>query len=414
MFMFHNIPKVPFPTMPQIINDRPLIYADNAASTRISENVLRTMITVLRDEYGNPSSVYGLGQQAKKRIEEARQQVADAIGAVSGEIYFTSGGTESDNWAIKGAAITQRKKGKPHIVSTAFEHHAVLNSLESLKSHGFEITLLDIPPNGVLQPEQLTESLRDDTGFVSVMFANNEIGTIQPVAELSAICRSRGILFHTDAVQAIGNIPVDVRQLDIDLLSISGHKIHAAKGVGALYIRKGIEIAGFMDGGVQERSRRAGTESTAAIAGFGAAIQEAVANLSQRTAYLFELREHFIEGVFRIGCCRLNGDRDKRLSGNANISFENVEGESLVLILDMRGICCSTGSACSSGSLDASHVLLAIGLPIELARGSLRFTFSEDNTIADIDYIIAELEIALKKLWGMSPIACQNFDKKLL
>ncbi|MDR0703945.1 MAG: cysteine desulfurase [Planctomycetaceae bacterium] len=398
--------------MLNISDARPFIYADNAATTRISENVLRTMITVLRDEYGNPSSVYGLGRRAKKRVEESRQQVADAIGAVSGEIYFTSGGTESDNWAIKGSAITQRKKGKPHIVSTAFEHHAVLNSLASLKNQGFEVTLLDIPPNGILQTEQLQESLRDNTGLASVVFANNEIGTIQPVAELAAICRSRGILFHTDAVQAMGNIPVNVRQLDVDLLSISGHKIHAAKGVGALYIRKGVEIAGLMDGGAQERFRRAGTENTAAIAGFGTAMQETVADLPQRTAYLLELRERFIEGVFRIGRCRLNGDREKRLPGNVNISFENVEGESLVLILDMQGICCSTGSACSSGSLEASHVLLAIGLPIELARGSLRFTFSEDNTIADIDYIITKLDTALKKLWGMSPIACKNFDKK--
>ncbi|MDR0611599.1 MAG: cysteine desulfurase [Planctomycetaceae bacterium] len=412
----HHLPKIPSLqkiTMTHPISDvRPLIYADNAATTRISENVLKTMITVLREEYGNPSSVYGLGLRAKKRVEEARQQVAEAIGAVSGEIYFTSGGTESDNWAIKGSAITQRKKGKPHLVSTTFEHHAVLNSLESLKNQGFEVTLLDVPPNGILRTEQLTESLRDTTGLVSVVFANNEIGTIQPVTELAAICRSRGILFHTDAVQAIGNIPVDVRQLDVDLLSISGHKIHAAKGVGALYIRKGVEIAGFMDGGAQERFHRAGTENTAAIAGFGTAMQEAVANLPQRTASLFKLREHFIDGVFRMNHfnrCRLNGDREKRLPGNANFSFENVEGESLVLMLDMLGICCSTGSACSSGSLDASHVLLAIGLPIELARGSLRFTFSEDNTIADIDYIIAKLDTALQKLWGMSTIACGHF-----
>ncbi|MDR3196644.1 MAG: cysteine desulfurase [Planctomycetaceae bacterium] len=383
---------------------QPLIYADNAATTRISETVLNVMITVLKNEYGNPSGAYRLGTQAKKQIEEARQQAANALNAAPNEIYFTSGGTESNNWAIKGAAITQLKNGKKHIVSTAFEHHSVLNSLESLKKQGFEITLLRVPPNGVLQTEQLSESLRENTGLVSAVFANNEIGTIQPVTEMAAVCRSKGILFHTDAVQAVGNIPVDVRKLDADLLSVSGHKIHASKGVGVLYIRKGVEIAAFMDGGAQERSRRAGTENTASIAGFGTAMQEAVANLPQRINYLLELRERFIDGVLRIGCCRLNGDRNLRLPGNANFSFENVEGESLVLMLDMQGICCSTGSACSSGSLDASHVLLAIGLSMESARGSLRFSFSEDNTITDIDYILTKLNAALKKLRGTLPV----------
>ncbi|MDR2755719.1 MAG: IscS subfamily cysteine desulfurase [Planctomycetaceae bacterium] len=384
--------------------EQPLIYADNAATTRISETVLNAMIAVLKNEYGNPSSAYRLGTQAKKQIEEARQQVANALGVAFNEIYFTSGGTESNNWALKGAAITQLKKGKKHIVSTAFEHHSVLNSLESLKKQGFEITLLDVPPNGVLQTEQLTESLRENTGLVSVVLANNEIGTIQPITEFATICRLKGILFHTDAVQAVGNMPVDLRELNVDLLSISGHKIHAPKGVGALYIRKGVEIAAFMDGGTQERSRRAGTENTASIAALGIAIQEAVTNLSQRITYIRELRERFINGVLRIGRCRLNGDQTLRLPGNVNISFENVEGESLVLMLDMQGICCSTGSACSSGSLDASHVLLAIGLPMELARGSLRFTFSEDNTTADVDYILAKLDTALKKLRGTLPI----------
>ncbi|MDR0337410.1 MAG: cysteine desulfurase [Planctomycetaceae bacterium] len=388
------------PTIITNNTEHSLIYADNAATTRISETVLKVMMTVLKDEYGNPSSVYGLGTRAKKRIEESRQQVAEAIGAAFNEIYFTSGGTESNNWAIKNAAITQLKKGKKHIVSTAFEHHSVLNSLESLKTQGFEITLLAIPPNGILQTEQFIESLRENTGLVSVMFANNEIGTIQPIAEIATVCRSKGILFHTDAVQAIGNIPVDVQKIDVDLLSLSGHKIHAPKGVGALYIRKGVEIAAFMDGGTQERFRRAGTENTASIAGFGTAIQETITNLSQRNASLLELRERFIDGVFQIGYCRLNGDRNLRLAGNANISFENIEGETLVLLLDRQGICCSTGSACSSGSLETSHVLLAIGLPIELARGSLRFTFSEENTIADVDYILTKLNTTLKKLRG--------------
>ncbi|MDR2116285.1 MAG: IscS subfamily cysteine desulfurase [Planctomycetaceae bacterium] len=384
--------------------EQPLIYADNAATTRISETVLNTMITVLQNEYGNPSSVHRLGTQAKKQIDNARQQVANTLGTAFNEIYFTSGGTESNNWAIKNAAITQLKKGKKHIISTAFEHHSVLNSLESLKKQGYEITLLNIPPDGVLQTEQLVQSLCENTGLVSVVLANNEIGTIQPITELATICRSKGILFHTDAVQAVGNIPVDVQELNVDLLSISGHKIHAPKGVGALYIRKGVEISAFMDGGSQERSRRAGTENTASIAALGIAIQEAVKNLPQRTTHLLELRERFIDGVLEIGRCRLNGDRNSRLPGNANISFENVEGESLVLLLDMQGICCSTGSACSSGSLDASHVLLAIGLPIELARGSLRFTFSEDNSISDIDYILSKLNISLKKLRGTLPI----------
>ncbi|MDR2437799.1 MAG: aminotransferase class V-fold PLP-dependent enzyme [Planctomycetaceae bacterium] len=382
----------------------PLIYADNAATTRISEAVLSVMITVLKNEYGNPSSAYHLGAQSKKRIEEARQEVAEALGAAFNEIYFTSGGTESNNWAIKGTAITQLKKGKKHIISTAFEHHSVLNSLESLKKQGFEITLLDVPPDGVLQTEQLTESLCENTGLVSIVLANNEIGTIQPITELATVCRSRGILFHTDAVQAVGNILVDVRELNVDLLSISGHKIHAPKGVGALYIRKGVEIAAFMDGGAQERFQRAGTENTASIAGLGVAIREAVTNRPQRTAYVHELRERFIDGVLRIGRCRLNGNRNQRLPGNANISFENVEAESLLFMLDMQGICCSTGSACSSGSLDASHVLLAIGLPMELARGSLRFTFSDDNSTNEIDYILTKLDAALKKLRGTLPI----------
>jgi cysteine desulfurase len=380
------------------------VYADNAATTRISENVLKIMFEVFKNDYGNPSSVYGLGARAKKMIEEARQLVAGAVGANNNEIYFTSGGTESDNWAIKGASEMLRKKGKNHIISTMFEHHAVLNSLDTLRRQGFKITLLEVNPDGIVRPEQLCDAMSEETGLVSIVFANNEIGTIQPIADFAAICRSKNILFHTDAVQAIGNIPMNVRELGVDMLSVSGHKIHAAKGVGALYIRKGVEIANWLDGGAQERRRRAGTENTAAIAGFGVAMQDAVANIEQQTKYLLELREQFIDGVLKIGCCRLNGDRRQRLPGNANISFENAEGESLVLILDMQGICCSTGSACSSGSLEASHVLLALGLSMKLARGTLRFTFSNENTLDDINYIITKLDAALKRLRGTLPI----------
>jgi cysteine desulfurase len=377
-----------------------MIYADNAATTRISENVLNAMLPVLRDAYGNPSSLYDFGSAAKKIIEEARQQVADSLGSSPREIYFTSGGTESDNWAIKGSAPTLRKKGKTHIVSTAIEHPAVLASLESLESQGFDITLLGVDSDGIVQPDQLRQALRDDTGLVSVMFANNEIGTIQPIRELGEICREREIWFHTDAVQMVGHTPINLRELPVDLLSISGHKVHAAKGVGALFLRKGIHLDRFLDGGGQERGCRAGTENTAAIAGFGVAMQSASSEIEQRNIKITELRERFIDGVLQIGRCQINGDRNRRLPGNVNVRFENVEGESLVLMLDMHGICVSTGSACSSGSLDASHVLLAMGLTMESARSSIRLTFSEENTPDEIDFILDKLESSLKKLRG--------------
>jgi cysteine desulfurase len=377
-----------------------MIYADNAATTRVSKKVLTAMLPIFQEQYGNPSSAYDFGCTARKIVDQARQHVADALGANFGEIYFTSGGTESDNWAIKGASFSLQKKGKTHIVSSAFEHPAVLHSLQTLKKQGFDVTLLPIPPDGILTADLLRDALRKETGLVSIMFANNEIGTIQPIAELGAICRERNILFHTDAVQAVGTLPINLRELPIDLLTLSGHKIHAPKGIGSLFIRQGVEIDRLIDGGNQERGRRSGTENTAFIAGLGVAVQDAVQNLETRNAFLLELRERFIDGVFRLGRCRMNGDRRCRLPGNVNVSFENAEGESLVLMLNMHGICVSTGSACTSGSLDASHVLLALGLPMELARGSLRLTFSEENTPEEIDEILDKLKACLQKLRG--------------
>ncbi|OJU15044.1 MAG: cysteine desulfurase NifS [Clostridiales bacterium 43-6] len=380
------------------------IYVDNAATTRVSDEVLEVMIPVLRDEYGNPSSLYKLGSQAKALIEAAREKVAAAIGAQANEIYFTSGGTESDNWAIKGGALNSAKKGKKHIISTTFEHHAVLHTLNTLEKQGFEVTLLNVNTNGVIKIEDFIGALREDTGLVTVMYANNEIGTIQPIAEIGAICKERGILFHTDAVQAVGNVHINVKDENIDLLSISGHKIHAPKGIGALYIRRGVAIANFIDGGAQERNRRAGTESTASIVGFARAIEIAAGTIDKRAEYLKKLRDAFIDGALNIERSRLNGDREKRLPGNANLSFEGIEGESLLLLLDMNGISASSGSACTSGSLDPSHVLLAIGLVHEVAHGSLRVTFSEENTMEDVDYILEKLPGIVERLRMMSPL----------
>lgn len=363
------------------------------------------MMPYLTEEYGNPSSLYAVGQNAKKGVELARKQVADALGAAKeNEIYFTSGGSEADNWAIKGAAHQMLKKGKKHIISSAIEHHAVLHTLDALKKEGFEVTLLDVHENGIVRLDELKAAVREDTGLVTIMFANNEIGTIQPIAEIGAFCREAGILFHTDAVQAVGNVPINVTEMNIDMLSLSAHKIHGPKGVGVLYCRNGIRIDNLIDGGAQERSRRAGTENTAGIAGLGVAITDAVSNIPARAEKLIKMREHFITEALKIERSRVNGDREKRLPGNINMCFEGIEGESLLLWLDNNGICASSGSACTSGSLDPSHVLLAIGLPHEIAHGSLRISLSDENTMEDVDYILSVLPGIIDKLRAMSPL----------
>lgn len=381
------------------------VYADNSATTKISKNALDAMMPYLTEEYGNPSSLYAVGQNAKKGVELARKQVADALGAAKeNEIYFTSGGSEADNWAIKGAAHQMLKKGKKHIISSAIEHHAVLHTLDALKKEGFEVTLLDVHENGIVRLDELKAAVREDTGLVTIMFANNEIGTIQPIAEIGAFCREAGILFHTDAVQAVGNVPINVTEMNIDMLSLSAHKIHGPKGVGVLYCRNGIRIDNLIDGGAQERSRRAGTENTAGIAGLGVAITDAVSNIPARAEKLIKMREHFITEALKIERSRVNGDLEKRLPGNINMCFEGIEGESLLLWLDNNGICASSGSACTSGSLDPSHVLLAIGLPHEIAHGSLRISLSDENTMEDVDYILSVLPGIIDKLRAMSPL----------
>lgn len=381
------------------------VYADNSATTKISKNVLDAMMPFLTENYGNPSSLYTIGQDAHAAVEDARHKVAVALGAAKdNEIYFTSGGSEADNWAIKGAAHAMAKKGKKHIISTKFEHHAVLHTLNALEKEGFEVTLLDVHENGLVRVDELKAAVREDTALVTVMFANNEIGTIQPIAEIGAFCHEKGIIFHTDAVQAIGNVEIDVVNMNIDMLSLSAHKIHGPKGVGALYCRNGIRIDNLIEGGAQERGHRAGTENTAGIVGLGVAITDAVSNIKARTEKLLMLRDHFIDEALKIERSRLNGDRVHRLPGSANLCFEGIEGESLLLWLDNNGICASSGSACTSGSLDPSHVLLSIGLPHEIAHGSLRVSFSDENTMEDVDHILAVLPGIIDKLRAMSPL----------
>jgi len=380
------------------------VYADNAATTQISPIVLEAMMPFFTEQYGNPSSMYTMGFEARKAIEKARKAVADALGAAPGEIYFTSGGSESDNWALKSAAAVAAKKGKNHIISTAFEHHAVLHTVNALKRQGFEITLLPVHEDGIVRTEEFIKAIRPETGLCSVMYANNEIGTVQPISEIGAICREQGVLFHTDAVQAIGGVPMDVAADNIDLLSLSAHKFHGPKGVGALYCRKGVFLPVLIDGGAQERGRRAGTENTAGIVGMGAAINLAVSGMAERTEKIRRLRERYIEGALKIERSRLNGHREQRLAGNANICFEGIEGESLLLLLDMEGIMASSGSACTSGSLDPSHVLLSLGLPHEIAHGSLRISLSESNTEEDVDYILEKLPPIVERLRNISPL----------
>ncbi len=383
--------------------EKRFVYADNAATTKITKPVMDVLIPAL-DVYGNPSSLYELGGKSLMVIDEAREKCAKAINADKNEIFFTSGGSESDNWAIKGMAQTMLKKGKKHIISTAFEHHAVLHTLDRMKEQGFDVTLLPVHENGIVRLDDLKAAVREDTGLVTIMFANNEIGTIQPIAEIGAFCRENGIVFHTDAVQAIGNVEIDVKAMNIDMLSVSGHKIHAPKGVGILYIRKGIAVKNLIDGGAQERGRRAGTENIASIAALGKAMELATANIPEKIKKVTALRNKLIDGALKIERSRLNGDREKRLCGNANMCFEGVEGESLLLLLDMAGICASSGSACTSGSLDPSHVLLAIGLKHEVAHGSLRISINEDTTEEDIDYILEKLPPIIERLRSMSPL----------
>lgn len=380
-----------------------MIYADNAATTKMSETAIRAMLPYLNEIYGNPSSLYSFGQKAKEALERARESVAKCLGCDAKEITFTSGGSEADNQAILSAARMGERKGKKHIISTAFEHHAVLHTLESLKKQGFEITLLDVHSNGIVTPEQVDSAIREDTCLVTVMYANNEIGTVQPISGIGAVCRQKGVLFHTDAVQAAGHLHIDVRDQNIDMLSLSAHKFHGPKGIGVLYAKRGIALENVIHGGAQERGKRAGTENIPAIMGMAAALEDACATIDRNAAHLIPLRDRLIAGLRTIPYSELNGDAQSRLPGNVNFCFEGIEGESLLLLLDDKGICASSGSACTSGSLDPSHVLLAIGRPHEVAHGSLRLSIGEDITAADVDTIIAAVTEVVTRLRNMSP-----------
>ncbi len=380
------------------------VYADNAATTAVSPEVLEVMLPFYKEVYGNPSSLYSLGQEAKAPLEAARETVARALGARPNEIYFTSCGSESDNWAIKGIARSQRKKGKNHIVTTAFEHHAVLHTCQALEREGFEVTYLPVHRNGIVRLDEVEAAITDKTALVSIMYANNEIGSIQPIPEIGELCKRKGVIFHTDAVQAVGAVEIDVKAQNIDLLSLSGHKIHAPKGVGALYIRSGVVPEVFLDGGAQERGRRGGTENVAGIVGLAKAMEIACSTVKERQAQLIPLRDKLISGLSKIDRSHLNGDPVKRLPGNVSFCFEGVEGESLLLMLDLKGVSASSGSACTSGSLDPSHVLLAIGLPHEVAHGSLRLSLGDYNTEEDVDYILEVLPPIVERLRSMSPL----------
>lgn len=384
--------------------EKRFIYADNAATTAVSEEVLNAMMPHFRTAYGNASSIYKLGRDAQRDVEEAREKVAKAIGAEPKEIFFTSCGSESDNWAIKGIAETMAKKGKKHIITSVFEHHAVLHTCEYLAKHGFEITYVPVSDKGLVDPEDVKNAIREDTALVTIMYANNEIGTIQPIEEIAAVCHEKNVIFHTDAVQAVGHVDIDVKKQGIDMLSLSGHKIHAQKGIGALYVRKGITLPNLIHGGAQERNKRAGTENVPAIVGLGVAIEAATRNISEKAAVIIPRRNRLIDGILQLPYTRLNGDREKRLPGNLNISIEGIEGEALLLMLDQYGICASSGSACTSGSLDPSHVLLSIGLKHEVAHGSLRLSIEEDVTDEDVDYILEVVPKVVERLRSMSPV----------
>ena len=380
------------------------VYADNAATTKMSKTAIDAMLPYMENVFGNPSSLYSIGQAAAEAVYSARESIAKNLGCATNEIYFTSGGSEADNQAIRSAAEIGAKRNKKHIISTTFEHHAVLHTLKKLEKEGFEVTLLDVHENGIVTPEQVDEAIRPDTCLVTIMYANNEIGTIQPIKEIGAVCRAKKVTFHTDAVQAAGHLPINVQNENIDMLSLSAHKFHGPKGVGALYVRKGVYISNLIEGGAQERGKRGGTENVPGMMGAAAALNEAVANLEETNARLVKLRDRLIEGLLEIPHSILNGDREKRLPGNVNICFEGIEGESLLLLLDSKGISASSGSACTSGSLDPSHVLLAIGRPHEIAHGSLRLSLSDENTEEQVEYIISEVPKVVEYLRNMSPV----------
>ena len=380
------------------------IYVDNAATTKTSRTAIDAMLPYFDKIYGNPSSLHSVGQAAADALRKAREEAAEVLGCEPSEITFTSGGSEADNQALVSAAAIGARKGKKHIISTAFEHHAVLHTLKKLEKEGFEVTLLDVHENGMVSARQVADAIREDTCLVTVMYANNEIGSIQPIAEIGAVCREKGVIFHTDAVQAVGHIHINVKEENIDMLSLSAHKFHGPKGVGLLYARRGIRLTNIIEGGAQERGKRAGTENIPGIVGMVAALKEANANIDANAAKVSALRDRLIAGLEKIPHSALNGDRTRRLSGNVSLCFEGIEGESLLLLLDAKGICASSGSACTSGSLDPSHVLLAIGRPHEVAHGSLRLTLSEENTQEEVDYIIEETTKVVKYLRELSPV----------
>lgn len=388
-----------------------IIYLDNAATTKTAPEVVKAMLPYFSEHYGNPSSIYSLGTESKKAVSGVRESIAKSLGAATNEIYFTAGGSEADNWAIKATAEAYAQKGK-HIITSAIEHHAVLHTCEYLEKRGFEVTYVGVDENGILKLDELEKAIRPDTILISVMFANNEIGTIQPIKEIGRIAKEHGILFHTDAVQAYGQLPINVDEYQIDMLSASAHKLNGPKGIGFLYIRKGLKTRSFIHGGAQERSRRAGTENVPGIVGLGAASERAFARMEEKTKKEIELRDYLIRRIEEeVPYCRLNGDRTWRLPNNVNFSFQFVEGESLLIMLDMRGICASSGSACTSGSLDPSHVLLAIGLPHEIAHGSLRLTLSEENTKEELDTTVEAIKEIVARLRDMSPLY-EDFIKK--
>ena len=380
------------------------VYADNAATTKVSPTAVAAMMPFLTEEYGNPSSFYSLGQRAAEALVKARETVAECLGAEPGEIYFTGGGSESDNQAIRSAAFVGAKKGKRHIISTKFEHHAVLHTLEQLEREGFDVTLLDVHPNGVITVEDVANAIREDTCLVTIMFANNEIGTMQPIKEIGALCREKKIPFHTDAVQAVGHVPINVKEMNIDMLSLSGHKFHSPKGVGALYVRRGIPLKNLIEGGQQEKGKRGGTENMPGIVGMAAALKESTDHMAENMKMITALREKLITGLEKIPHSKLNGDRNLRVPGTVNFCFEGIEGESMLLLLDANGIAASSGSACTSGSLDPSHVLLALGLPHEVAHGSLRLSIGEYNNEAEIDHILETVPKVVERLRDMSPV----------
>ena len=380
------------------------IYADNAATTRLSDTALNAMLPYLQGEYGNPSSLHSVGQRAQEALTEARSRIAQRLGCQSTEVIFTSGGSEADNQAIRSAAAFGKMKGKTHIISTAFEHHAVLHTLEALEKEGFTVTLLDVHEDGMVSAQQVEEAITGETCLVTIMYANNEIGTVQPIAEIGEVCRRHGVLFHTDAVQAVGHLPVNVAEQNIDMLSLSAHKFHGPKGIGVLYARKGVPIFPLIHGGAQERNRRGGTENLPAIVGMAAALDEACDHLEEDTAQLCALRERLIAGLSKIPHSVLNGHREHRLPGTVNFCFEGIEGESLLLLLDDKGVYASSGSACTSGSLDPSHVLLAIGRPHEIAHGSLRLSLSPDTTVEEVDYMVEAVTDVVAYLRSISPV----------